>query len=282
MKFPVVSSKVGRLLLFTGFLAALSLPAKAGTELITNGGFENTVGATNNYTMFQAAALPSNFAAVNGTYGVNYNSTVISGWQTTSVDTAVSSTPVIEVWNGNFGVNSMSAGAYSGSQYAEMNSVSAGTLFQDIANQAPGAPLYLSFTHSDRGSDGVSSQMRVTLWDLGADGVFNSTLATAGSPNAVAHGDDSFLVNQLITATDYNASAGSANWSIYNYSTAATTSNRMLLTFQSVVGGGSGNFLDNVSLNTTSIGAPEPSSLCSMLGGGAWLAGALLRRRRAI
>jgi hypothetical protein len=257
------------------FLAMVftSQSVSAQTELITNGGFEQVLIATDTQTLLQAPTLPAQFIPVPGiNFGGPTGTSV--GWMTTAFDPANNYYP-IEIWNGGFLVPSESSGPYSGSQYAEMNSISGSTLFQPIANQAPGSQLYLSFAHQSRGA--VSSSMHVTLYDLGANGVFDSQFATPTSPLTIG-GDDAILIDQLIGPATYDSANGFANWSFYQFQTLSLTNDDMLLAFQSVTPGSIGNFLDNVSLNTVPAApVPEPSgALLIMTATGM----ATLRRRR--
>jgi hypothetical protein len=253
----------------------------SATELLVNGNFENVLYKANDYSLVAANTPIAGMVNVTTTGGLRNSTATIPGWGTTVYSTTAL-VPIIEVWNGSFNSPSQGPGAYNGVQYAEMNSYAAGSLVQSIANGAPGDQLYLSFAHSDRGGDSVSSQMRVTLFDLGANGTFDSVLATPGSPNPTLGGDDAFLMNYLITAGAYNSALSPLknNWTQYEISATATTTNNMVLAFQAVVNGSTGNFLDSVSLNTTSIGGtsvlPEPSTLTlASLG-----IGALLTKRR--
>jgi hypothetical protein len=251
--------------------------AQGSLELITNGGFDATAYTTNNVNYILGNAPMAGMTPITGVALATVGP-VISGWATTANNSA--GVPTVEVWNGTFNSPSQGPRAYNGAQYAEMNSSAAGTLLQQITNVAPGSPLYLSFAHSDRGGDTLASTMRVTLWDLGANGAFNSNLATPGSSNAVAGGDDSILIDQLITATAFASGATpiTNNWTFHEFQAPATTSNNMVLTFQSVTTGTTGNFIDSVSLNTTSqvsggsVSAPEPCTLMLITVGGVFMA----------
>ena len=247
----------------------------AQTELITNGGFEQVLIATDGQTLLQAPTLPAQFTPVPG---INFGgpSGTSVGWMTTAYDPANDFYP-IEIWNGNFGAPAESYGPYSGSQYAEMNSISGSTLFQPIANQAPGSQLYLSFAHQSRGA--VSSSMHVTLYDLGANGVFDSQFATPTSALSLG-GDDAILIDQLIGPATYDSANGFANWSFNQFQTLSVTNDDMLLAFQSVTPGSYGNFLDNVSLNTVPA-APVPEPSGSLLVLAAASMATMARRRRA-
>jgi hypothetical protein len=247
----------------------------AQTELITNGGFEQVLVPTDSYALLSAPTLPAEFTPVPGP---NQGGTIANsiGWMTTAYDPVHDSYP-IEVWNGGFLVPSQSSGPYSGSQYAEMNSITASTLFQPIANQAPGSQLYLSFAHQSR--DVVSSSMHVTLYDLGANGVFESQFATPTSALTLG-GDDGILIDQLIGPATYDSANGFANWSFNQFQTLSLTNNNMLLAFQSVTAGAAGNFIDNVSLNTVPAApVPEPSGAVIIMA--ATGIAILSRRRRA-
>lgn len=243
-------------------------PAFAGgTELIVNGSFDEVAYSANTFNWVTANAAMAGMAPVSGT-NQTLLTPVIPGWATTVV-TPTGNTPMIEIWNGNFGVPNSAPGPQAGIQYAEMNSTAPGTLLQPITNLAPGSQLYLSFWHSDRGGDTVPSQMRVTLWDLGANGTFDSILATPTNTNAVLGGDDQFLVDALIGPETFNSNASplASNWKFHEYATTALTNHNMVLTFQSVTSGTLGNFLDTVSLNTVSA-APEPGTLALLALGG--------------
>ena len=247
----------------------------AQTELITNGGFEQVLIATDGQTLLQAPTLPAQFTPVPGIdFGGPTGTSV--GWMTTAYDPVNDYYP-IEIWNGAFLVPSESSGPYSGSQYAEMNSISGSTLFQPIANQAPGSQLYLSFAHQSRGA--VSSSMHVTLYDLGANGVFDSQFATPTSALSLG-GDDGILIDQLICPATYDSANGFANWSFNQFQTLSLTNNNMLLAFQSITPGSVGNFIDNVSLNTVPA-APVPEPSGSMLILVATSIATLARRRSA-
>ena len=247
----------------------------AQTELITNGGFEQVLIPTDGYALLNAPTLPAEFTAVPGP---NQGGPIANsiGWMTTAYDPVYDSYP-IEIWNGSFLVPSESSGPYSGSQYAEMNSITASTLFQPIANQAPGSQLYLSFAHQSRGV--VSSSMHVTLYDLGTNGVFDSQFATPTSALSLG-GDDGVLIDQLIGPATYDSANGFANWSFNQFQTLSLTNNNMLLAFQSVTPGAQGNFIDSVSLNTVPA-APVPEPSGSMLILVATSIATLARRRRA-
>jgi hypothetical protein len=259
-RFYKLCAVLGTVALVPSFVRAQS------TELLVNGGFDNVQYATNNFSQVRGNAPLAGITNVNTALGlINSPTTLIPGWGT-SVFSTTASAYVIEVWNGTFNSPSEGPRAYGGTQYAEMNSHAAGTLTQTIGNLAPGSPLYLSFAHSDRGADATSSSMRVTLFDLGANGTFDSVVATPGSSNAVLGGDDSFLIDQFIGPTTYNAGATpiGSNWNFHEFQTSSVTNNNMMLAFQSVTSGTTGNFLDSVSLNTSpaaSVSAPEPSTL---------------------
>jgi hypothetical protein len=162
------------------------------------------------------------------------SSTAAPGWSTTASDHQ------IEIWSsGLYDVT-----AYEGNYFMELNATQTATVYQDVTGLTAGDLISLSFAHRGRVT---SESMLVTLTDLGADGIYGTS-------------DDTVLFSQVFTD-------GTAAWTYYTTGTVVATGDTVRISFESLVAGSYGNFIDAVTLNVESATAPEP---------GAWAALALL------
>ena len=116
------------------------LPAFAAT-LLTNGGFEAPSSGT----------VPSS---------QQRDASLVPGWSTTAADN------LIEIWAGGF----LGVTAYEEAQSAEVNARAA-ALYRDVSGVAAGAEMQFEFAH--RGRSGTDT-LRLTITDLGSDGVFET------------------------------------------------------------------------------------------------------------
>jgi len=219
---------------------AIALPAHAG---LLNTSFETTL-----------VAVPNN------SYVITDQSNV-PGWFTTSSDRA------IEIWDDGFsglGYPGFPITAYEGQQFAEINATQNAMLYQDSTGIAAGQEVDFHFAH--RGRSGVDT-MRLTITDLGADGVFGS-------------GDDTLLFGK-----EY--STGNLGWGYY---TSAPESPIVALGYTLRFGYASvseasgdhtiGNFIDAVDFGVGVLPVPEPGTYALMLGGLGAMSMLLFSRRR--
>jgi len=140
----------------------------------------------------------------------------------------------VEIWNGLFGVF-----GYESNQLAEVNvNSSSDMIWQDVCIPA-GAPLTFSFAHRSR--DGGTETVRVSLIDLGSDGVLQP--------------EDPVLFEQVFTA-------GISSWALHSgTAVAAAPGTPIRIRFQPVSpGGGSGNLIDAVVFG---VSTPPPPPLAT-------------------
>lgn len=219
--------------------ALLGWPADARAISLINGGFEQPVavnggGITNCPTCYIPQAQ-------------------VPGWETTDP------TGIIEIWR-DTPANSSIPLAYQGNQYAELNSFSAATLYEDVAGIAAGQ--FVGYELAHRGRDGVDV-MRLDIIDLGSD-------------NTPGGATDTTLFSRQF-------SSGNTAWSFYSQGNVATTlGNSIRFAYTAVSSAGTitnGNFLDSVAfgvgVGTNSVPAPLP-----ILGAGAAFGFSRRLRRR--
>lgn len=178
-----------------------------------------------------------------------------TGWQTTDSS--------VEIWaNGFNGVT-----AADGTQFAEINAVINGTIFQEVSGIDAGADLQFYFSHRARVGTDV---MKLTITDLGLDGVFGGE-------------DDTNLFQKNYSATtaawNYNSSAGEdpiralGNNIRFSYSAVSTGSGSPSV----------GNFLDNANFGVNIMDV-EPEAVPEPITGlvvAAGVGGAALRRAKS-
>lgn len=168
---------------------------------IDNGGFEMPFVANGSFRLFPAASVPP--------------------WSTTD------SLNQIEIWGTGF----QGVPAFEGRQFAEINANSAGTLSTTVQ---PTAGRAIEFAFAHRGRQLSNEQVRVTVTDLGADGVLGG-------------GNDSVLLNKVYTD-------GTSAWGSYQENLGFATGNKLLLQFAAVNPPGSiGNFLDGIRFGVTTL-----------------------------
>ncbi len=209
---PVLSS--------AGLLWAPLQPATAFT--LINGGFEQPVGV--------------NSATVSNCPTCYIPDNEVPGWSTTD------STGQIEIWVGGSGLPP----AYQGNQYAELNSFSAATLFQDVAAIPAGSLVGYELAH--RGRDGLDT-MRLDIIDLGSDNVLGGVGPAA----------DTTLFSRLF-------SDGNSAWGFYSQGNVARTlGNSIRFSYTAISSAGgitTGNFLDaaafGVGVGSSAVPGPLP------------------------
>ena len=113
-----------------GFFAVIGVAPEARSFSLINGGFEQPVGA--------------NSGTVSNCPTCYIPEGEVPGWETTDA------TGKIEIWVGGGGLPA----AYQGNQYAELNSFSAATLFQDVAAIPAGSLVGFELAHRGRDGEG--------------------------------------------------------------------------------------------------------------------------------
>ena len=160
-----------------------------------------------------------------------YNGTTpTSGWATTAPDN------LLEIWSNGF----LGVPAYEGNSFAELNANYASTLFQHTNAVPVGAAVNWHFAH--RGRDGVDT-MRLTITDIGADGIYGN-------------GNDTVLFTNEFSADNFD-------WSVH-YGTVTSLGNSMRFAFEAVsaVGGNTqGNLIDWCDFGIGVIPAPGAIAL---------------------
>ena len=232
-----LTKQVGRVGVFLALGLGITFPAYAG---LVNGSFEDI-----------NPSLPL------GTYIIT-NQNNVPGWLTTSTDSN------IEVWSNGFSSSSNGAVfAYEGQQFAEINATQFATLYQDVLGIASGSIVGFQFAH--RGRSGVDS-MRLTITDLGSDGLLNGIDDTILFSNDYSDGNDAW---GFYTSAGESAITALGNTTRFAYQALTTASGNDTV----------GNFIDaadfGVGVGGSSI--PEPGTL-ALLGLG--LAGFGVARRR--
>jgi uncharacterized repeat protein (TIGR01451 family) len=190
---------------------------------ILNGGFEQP-----------AQSGPGAGAIVPEGYGTN--PPII--WQTTE-DTSPFAN-ALEIWNGvNTGPGGPLAGASSGSQYAEINAASNGSIYQDVC-MIPGETVNWSVRHAAR----ISGQTNIMQASI-----TNPTLWTGKTPPATQ------LYNSGNLTTSYSQGWLLKQGSWLNPTTSSVQTRRFA--FRAIQGSqnniGLGNFVDDVSLELSPI-----------------------------
>ena len=154
----------------------------------------------------------------NGSYGL-FDESLVPPWSTTDIYNA------IEIWGTGFG----GVPAFEGRQFAEINAYSAGTLSTTVQPTA-GRNTEFAFAHRARRLS--NEQIRVTVTDLGADGILGG-------------GNDTVLLNKIYTD-------GTTAWGSYQENLGFSTGNKLLLQFTAVNPPNGdqfqsfGNFLDGI------------------------------------
>lgn len=168
----------------------------------------------------------------------------VTGWKTTAV------AGIIEIWRDTPANGSIPL-AYEGNQYAELNYLTADTLFQDVASIPAGSLVGYELAHRARNS-GIDV-MALTITDLGTD-------------NAPGGAADTVLFARQF-------SSGNTAWSFYSQGNVATTLGntvRFAYTAVSTANGNlsEGNFIDAVAFGVGVGSNPVPAPL-PILGAGA-------------
>ncbi len=202
----------------------------------------------------QAALINGGFETPDISSGPTFshqNPANVPGWQATD--------PAIEIWaNGFRGVTS-----YEGTQHAEINTFTNGTLFQEVSGLAAGVQVGFEFAHRARVGTDV---MNLAITDLGLDNVFGTA-------------DDTVLFTKNYSATTaawvFNTNAGEAP--------IITLGNNVRLAYSAVSTGsgkpGEGNFLDAADFGVNVGVVPEPLTI---LGAGTAIAfGGAFKRKLA-
>ena len=171
-----------------------------------------------------------------GAGGWVMSTTAAPGWSTTVPD------HLTEVWtSGLYGV-----AAFEGNQFVELNANQQGMLYQDVSGLAAGLDIDFSFAHRGRLTN---EAMSFTITDLGKDGIFGTV-------------DDTTLFSKVYTD-------GTAAWGSYSSdgeSAIVTTGDTLRFTFQSLVPGSWGNFLDGVDVSVSAVAnTPEPGAWAAMV-----------------
>ncbi len=187
---------------------AIFAASQASATVLVNGGFEDSTG---NWTMSPTAA---------------------PGWSTTAGDHQM------EIWSNGF----MGVSSYEGNYFMELNGNQMATVYQDVQGLTAGDLISLNFAHRGRVT---SESMRVTLTDLGTDGLYGTA-------------DDVTLFSQIYTN-------GTSAWSYYTTGATTATGDTVRISFESLVQGSYGNFIDAVALNAESAAAPEPGTWAALL-----------------
>lgn len=191
-----------------------------------NGGFEEP-------DMFKVAGMFTVDYAKANKYNM-YNHTAVPGWTTRAVNTAhdgFANSKFIEMERSGFTEGARVFNAHNGVQFAELNAVYPGTLYQ-ICKTTPGQRVYYEFYHRGRkGNDTMNFYM------------YNATL---GEPNPNYNRPNP--TTALRTCTD-----GNTAWGRYKgvYTVPAGQENT-IFAFQSVSAAGGdnsiGNYLDDIRL----------------------------------
>jgi hypothetical protein len=205
-----------------GFLAIAAIAEPARAIGLVNGGFELPVVTAGQSKIFDAAVVP--------------------GWKTTDTfNSTLFPNGPIEIWTS--GANSGPA-AYEGNQYAEINAYQDAALYQEVTGISAGSLIGYEFAHRARVGTDV---MRLTITDLGIDGIFGGT-------------DDTVLYTNTYSDT-------TAAWGFYSSgNVAAALGNTIRFSYGAVsTGSGSpsiGNFLDiaafGVGVGTVKVPGPLP------------------------
>jgi hypothetical protein len=195
------------------FIAALAITSSASANLV-NGGFEDYPASS--YSYFSG--------------GSPY-----SGWATTAFDNT------LEIWSdGTEGVS-----AYEGNCFAELNAYQPSTLYQIVTGLSIDTSINWHFAH--RGRWGLDT-MRLTITDLGANGVFDG-----------GFGDDTTLFTDLFSADD-------TAWQVH-YGSVNTIGGDVRFAFEAVSAAGGptiGNLIDYCGFGTNAVPAPGCLALLSL------------------
>lgn len=195
------------------FLATLAITTSASADLI-NGGFEDYPASS--YSYFSG--------------GSPY-----TGWATTAFDNT------LEIWSdGTEGVP-----AYEGNSFAELNAFMPSTLYQIVTGLPTSTSVNWHFAH--RGRWGLDT-MRLTITDLGANGVFDG-----------GFGDDTTLFTDLFSADD-------TAWQVH-YGSVNTIGGDVRFAFEAVSAAGGptiGNLIDYCGFGTNAVPAPGCLALLSL------------------
>ncbi len=181
----------------------------SGDELLGNGGFESPGVAPGTFVLFDAALVPP--------------------WSTTDVANQ------IEIWGDGFN----GTPAFEGTNFAELNANSAGTLYQDVVT-TPGATMTWTLQH--RGREGTDV-MRVLIGDSLTADVFsdvgwNAISGDISDPEtAWGEATDTYVVPAGQTCTRFAFRAVSSGVGIESF----------------------GNFLDAVGFEVTIPAEPTPT-----------------------
>jgi hypothetical protein len=172
--------------------SVLAADCTSGATAVGNGGFESPGVAAGTYTIFDAALVPP--------------------WNTTDVSNGV------EVWGTGF----LGVPALEGSNFAELNANSAGTLYQDVVTE-PGSTMTWVASHRARVGtdvmrvligDALTAEVSTDVgWDF-ISGNISDTTAAWGTYS------DTYLVPAGQTCTRFGfraVSTGSGNASIGNF-----------------------------------------------------------------
>lgn len=214
-----------------GLATFFNLPAQAG---LINGSFEDPDIGNGNIQY-----LPS-----------------IPGWKTTDSR--------FELWSDD--AWGLGFKAYEGNQWAELNYVIAGTLYQDVSGIAAGSRVGFQFAHRARpgGSEYRVDKMSFALTDLGANGEFGDS-------------DDTQLFYK-----EYSDST--LAWGFYTAATevpiyALGHTVRFAYTAIDSYAPSFGNFLDAADFGV-GVGLPAPDGAATLILLGTALAGLVAARRR--
>lgn len=191
----------------------LALTAPVSADLI-NGGFEEY--PASGYSYFSG--------------GSPY-----SGWATTAIDNT------LEIWStGTEGVF-----AYEGNAFAELNAFVPSTLYQIVGGLPTSTSVNWHFAH--RGRFGFDT-MRLTITDLGANGVFDN-----------GTGDDTTLFTNLF-------GADTSAWQVH-YGSVNTIGGDVRFAFEAVTAAGGpsiGNLIDWCGFGTNAVPAPGAIALIGL------------------
>jgi hypothetical protein len=250
-------------------------------QLLLNGRFQDTTNPLQSYPPI--GGVSPDYAFIPQSH--------VPGWNTTS------SLGTIELWQSGFsgvvaanGNDNVSGFFNGGSQFAEINAESTGALYQDVTFTQSG---WVDFFFLHRGRGG-SDTVRLSILNLGVNGVYNSTYNNAvGFGNYTTGGDDAIAYSHTFTSDnvnnpgEYNGFRAYAGDDVFH----AIMNQTYRFAYGSVTtGSGSptiGNFIDNTAFginlqNDWSGGSvnlvPEPGTF-GLLGFSCAL-GLLVRKRR--